>query len=292
MGYNAPHFTDSSLTLFEYTMQRRTFIQLTALAVLGTQVPGAWARVEPEKPLDHGVRDRLMKSRNFQQTFEDDVILPPGQQAVMLGCLARLKRLQAYVGYGNFALLGFDRALYLAKRVSRVGAFTKEELEFMEMTFHRKAEVYGFMGEKPMDSLTGKIVKREIVKIPRTGNYLFRGKPRSVYRKICTQVGSDVVLTSGVRGMMKQFYLFLRKAKGSQGNLSMASRSLAPPGYSFHGVGDFDVGKKGYGIHNFTERFTETRVFQRLEDLGYIHFRYQRDNHLGVRFEPWHIEVT
>ena len=71
----------------------------------------------------------------------------------------------------------------------------------------------------------------------------------------------------------------------------MASRSLAPPGYSFHGVGDFDVGKKGYGIHNFTERFTQTNVYKNLTDLGYIKFRYERDNNFGVRFEPWHIEV-
>jgi hypothetical protein len=73
--------------------------------------------------------------------------------------------------------------------------------------------------------------------------------------------------------------------------LSMASRSLAPPGYSFHGVGDFDVGKKGYGIYNFTEKFTGTNVYHRLADLGYLKFRYGPDNNLGVRFEPWHIKV-
>jgi len=72
----------------------------------------------------------------------------------------------------------------------------------------------------------------------------------------------------------------------------MASRSLAPPGYSFHGVGDFDVGKKGYGIDNFTEKFTKTDVYKKLNDLGYIRFRYHQDNYLGVRFEPWHIKVV
>jgi len=91
---------------------------------------------------------------------------------------------------------------------------------------------------------------------------------------------------------MKQFLLFLNKTRQSQGNLSMASRSLAPPGYSFHGVGDFDVGKKGYGIHNFTKRFTETKIYEKLNDLGFIKFRYEQNNTLGVRFEPWHIEVV
>ncbi len=51
-------------------------------------------------------------------------------------------------------------------------------------------------------------------------------------------------LTSGVRGVAKQFILFLAKAEANGGNLSLASRSLAPPGYSYHGVGDFDVGEK------------------------------------------------
>ncbi len=91
---------------------------------------------------------------------------------------------------------------------------------------------------------------------------------------------------------MKQFLLFLNKTRHSHGNLSMASRSLAPPGYSFHGIGDFDVGKKGYGIHNFTKRFTETNIYKKLNDLGFIKFRYEHNNNLGVRFEPWHIEVS
>ncbi|MCG8565796.1 MAG: M15 family metallopeptidase, partial [Desulfobacterales bacterium] len=219
-------------------------------------------------------------------------ILPQAQQEVLTGCLARLKRVQRYVGYGNFALLGFDQAIYLARNYSRSGAFTRVELDFMEMIFYNRADAYGFMGEKPIESITQEISRKRIKKIPRTGNYLYRGEPEKVYASILKQVGKDAVLTSGVRGVMKQFLLFLAKAKSSKGNLSMASRSLAPPGYSFHGIGDFDVGKKGYGIDNFTERFTETQVYQKLEDLGYIRFRYERNNNLGVRFEPWHIEVV
>jgi len=101
-----------------------------------------------------------------------------------------------------------------------------------------------------------------------------------------------VVLTSGVRSVIKQFMLFLTKAYHHDGNLSLASRSLAPPGYSYHGVGDFDVGQIGFGVDNFTARFVETDVFQRLADLGYIDLRYQQDNPWGVRFEPWHIKIT
>ena len=69
-------------------------------------------------------------------------------------------------------------------------------------------------------------------------------------------------LTSGIRGVVKQFLLYLDKADNNHGNLSLASRSLAPPGYSYHGIADFDVGQIGYGILNFTGRFTTTEVFK------------------------------
>ncbi len=91
--------------------------------------------------------------------------------------------------------------------------------------------------------------------------------------------------------MIKQFLLFLNKAYNYDGNLSLASRSLAPPGYSYHGIGDFDVGQVGLGADNFTQRFTTTEVYRKLKDLGYIKIRYVEDNMLGVRFEPWHINV-
>ena len=100
-----------------------------------------------------------------------------------------------------------------------------------------------------------------------------------------------MVLTSGIRSVTKQFLLFLNKAYGSEGNLSLASRSLAPPGYSYHGIGDFDVGQTGLGPDNFTERFTTTSVYKRLNEQGYVRIRYPLDNMLGVRFEPWHIKV-
>ncbi len=273
-------------------MQRRNFIIWAGMGMVGLKTPLLMAGIQPDSRSDKGVKDRLIKERFFQQAFEDDVILPPDHLALLGTCLGRLKRVQRHVGYGNFALLAFDQALYLGRNYPRIGAFTREEQDFMDALFHRDASVYGFMGDKPMVSLTARVNKKDVVKVARTGNYLFRGDPETVYRDILDQVGGDVVLTSGVRGMMKQFLLFLNKTQTCKGNLSMASRSLAPPGYSFHGVGDFDVGKKGFGIYNFTEQFTKTRIYYRLMDLGYIHFRYGRDNGLGVRFEPWHIQVV
>ncbi|WDP93166.1 MAG: D-alanyl-D-alanine carboxypeptidase family protein [Desulfobacter sp.] len=241
---------------------------------------------------DPAIKDRLMKSRLYDRHFKDDILLAPAELPVFKSSLGRLNRIQRLVGYGNFCLLGFDEAMACGKSYARVGRFTREELQFLEKIFHSSAACYGFMGEKPITALTAVINRKKVRKIPRTGNYLFKGKPEKMYSDIRKQVGKDVVLTSGVRGVMKQFVLFLNKTAASGGNLSMASRSLAPPGYSFHGVGDFDVGKRGFGVDNFTEKFTRTRIYSRLSDLGYIKFRYDRKNELGVRFEPWHVEVV
>ena len=84
----------------------------------------------------------------------------------------------------------------------------------------------------------------------------------------------------------------MSKALKNHGNLSLASRSLAPPGFSFHGVGDFDVGQVGLGADNFTARFVDTDVYRQLKRLDYVNLRYERDNLLGVRFEPWHVKLT
>jgi len=248
----------------------------------------------PDSPVwvpDKAIKDRLMKTRLFDRHFRDDTMLPGPEMVLLKSCLERMKRLQRLIGYGNFCLAGFDETLAYARSYSRVGRFTGPELEFLEKIFYSPARSYGFMGEKPISEMTASINRKKTRKMAGTGNYLYRGKPTQMYLDIQKQIGRDVVLTSGIRGVMKQFLLFLNKTQASRGNLSMASRSLAPPGYSFHGIGDFDVGKKGFGIDNFTEKFTQTRVYNQLSDLGYIKFRYDRKNDLGVRFEPWHVEV-
>ena len=282
----------------QMAMHRRTFLKQAAFFLAITSVPPVFASEPARIVQDHTrrfdahVKDRLQKNRLFDKTYDDDIFLDQDLFPLLAVSLGRLKKMQNVVGYANFSLLNFDDALKFGRSYSSIGAFSKKEIDFLEMIFYSQVHNYGFMGEKPIKSMTGKIIKNKVTKIPHTGNYLYRGKPMQVYQAIKKQVGNDVILTSGVRSVMKQFLLFLNKAAASHGNLSMASRSLAPPGYSFHGVGDFDVGKKGYGIHNFTERFTQTEVYKKLTNLGYLKFRYDRNNDLGVRFEPWHIEVV
>ena len=90
------------------------------------------------------------------------------------------------------------------------------------------------------------------------------------YQQIRRDLGDTVLLTSGVRGLAKQYHLFLTKTVETRGNLSQAARSLAPPGYSFHAVGDFDIGKL---------------TFDGRQKLLSVHFGHDqiRENHREVR---------
>jgi hypothetical protein len=221
-----------------------------------------------------------------------DVLLSPAQRIIFDSALARLRRLQNYVGHGNFNIIGWDQSLMFARKRDSIGAFGQKELEMIEELFFTNAETLGFYGDKVVTNLSATIPKRDIDKIPWSGHFLFKGASTDTYNRIRRDLGDSVVLTSGIRSVVKQLYLFLNKADQVDGNLSLASYSLAPPGHSYHAVGDFDVGKKGFGSKNFSEAFAQTDEFKRLIDLGYLDIRYPQQNPFGVRYEPWHIKVV
>ncbi|MBC8412220.1 MAG: D-alanyl-D-alanine carboxypeptidase family protein [Nitrospira sp.] len=294
-------------------MNRRDFLRISALTLLSSAIsPEAFAsRFSPEDYDDY-IRDFLLplevasslqgqdltknkdyiqKMRNFNAPHKNDLILSDNDLQTFQATLHRIRKVQKIMGNGHFQKVGLDQAIRAGNNYSKIGSFTKKELEFMEKIFYRDAREYGFYGSKPIKNITENISEKDIIKVPYTGNYLYKGIPVRTYDQIKDKLGPDVILTSGVRGVIKQFYLFLNKTRRSDGNLSLASRALAPPGYSFHGNGDFDVGKKGFGVSNFTERFTTTEVYKRLCDLGYLKLRYPENNMLGVRFEPWHIKT-
>ena len=234
----------------------------------------------------------LQKMTNFENSHHEDVYLTPNQNALLGSVFRRMDRVQNVVGHGNFNVLGFDDALKLGNRYSSVGEFPNAEKEFVEELFAKNPRGYGFYGDKVIMNLTFKIAEKEMKKIPRTGHFLYRGEAEALYTQVKRDLGDKVFLTSGIRSVVKQTHLFLAKTIQSKGNLSRASRSLAPPGHSYHGIGDFDVGKVGFGTKNFTEDFASTDEFKKLVDLGYVDMRYPKNNLLGVRYEPWHIKVV
>jgi len=248
-------------------MQRRAFIGLMA----GTAV-SAMANVK-------------------QTQNETTVWLKDEQVNSFLHVQKKIELVKHYVGHGNFNILSYDDMLKTAARYSKIGKFTPEELAFMEEVFYAEPSEHGFYGKRTIPTLTTNINKKEVMKISRTGHYLFRGHSDESYNRVISDVGKSLMLTSGVRGVPKQMNLYFNKIKRTKGNITLASRSLAPPAYSYHSIGDFDVGKKGWGYKNFTVSFARTEEFWRLQKLPYISMRYTINNRDGVRFEPWHVKI-
>lgn len=231
------------------------------------------------------------KMEAFNAPHPEDRYIPKNQRKLLRTCVKRLDRVYDTVGHANFYLLGIDDAFKLSRGYKRIGRFTKPEIDFLESLFHRDAVAYGFYGKKQIASFTHQIPKTKVQRIPGSASYLFKGQPTELYRRLKRDIGDKAILSSGIRGIVKQSHLFLNKTYSNGGNLSLASRSIAPPGYSYHGIGDFDVGQEGFGHDNFSARFIESNVFKRLHDLNYICLRYTEDNPFGVRFEPWHVMV-
>ena len=234
----------------------------------------------------------ITKMTDFEQSHAADAYLERDQYPVLISSFKRIDRVQSLVGHGNFNVVSFDEMLGYGHNHSSVGEFTQAEKTFLEGLFAANAKRYGFLGKKVIDELTAQIPVKDRKKVGRTGHFLYRGESEKLYKKLQQDLGTSIVLTSGIRGVVKQTHLFLAKTIQSKGNLSKASRSLAPPGHSYHGVGDFDVGKLGFGRKNFTQAFADTNEFRKLVDLGYVSIRYPLGNKFGVRYEPWHIKVV
>jgi len=291
-------------------VNRRDFFKISTSSIVLTSAPSLLAM--PTENMDMHIRDSInfeykeisqfiqsQFSLNHKQCkeFSKEIsekkpIIARYENKILLQSISlKLKQTQKVVGYGNFNLLSFDELLKLAISYPKIGSFNKEELDYIENVFYTHASEYGFYGKKVTHKLSDRITRNETVKIPHTGHYLYKGEPVDVYERLKKEVGPSIVLTSGVRSVVKQLDLFLYKANKLDGNYSQAAHSLAPPGYSFHGVSDFDVGKVGFGYKNFTSSFAKTKEYADLQKLGYISIRYPRNNPFGVRFEPWHIKV-
>ncbi len=261
----------------------------------GIPTPAPVAESKPEFSIadldDAQVETYLKKIRNFDAVFASDIYLDPRYETLLLRTAKHLAAVESYIGHGNFNLMSFDEMLQAGKTFPKIGEFKPDELNFLEEIFFANPNRYGFFGKKISRDITDYIPKKDVAKISNSGHYLLRGESLNLYNQIRKDVGNNVILTSGVRGNVKQMHLFLAKTIEAQGNLSRASRSLAPPGHSYHGVGDFDIGKIGYGEKNFSSDFSNTAEYKRIAELGYVDIRYPTDNLFGVRFEPWHIKL-
>ncbi|MEA3352727.1 MAG: D-alanyl-D-alanine carboxypeptidase family protein [Campylobacterota bacterium] len=223
---------------------------------------------------------------------KDDRVFLDAEDLITLKTLdIRLRRVKRYVGFGNFNFLSLDQMFYYGRNYSSIGEFTKNEISLIEKLFYENPSNHGFYGKRTVDKITNRISSKEIVKIPYSGHYIYKGKPYEDYNRILKDVGNDIILTSGVRNVVKQLSLYVSKIRRVNGNISKASSVIAPPAFTYHAISDFDVGKKGWGSKNFTSAFARTSEFYKMRKLDYIDIRYTVNNKDGVRFEPWHIKV-
>ncbi len=222
---------------------------------------------------------------------DSDIYLNKEEWELLIRVNTRLKRIKKHVGFGNFNLISFNETLFYARSYSKIGAFTKKELELIDKLFHEDPKIYGFYGERTCLRIDNEVLKKQVTKIPYTGHFIFQGKALEDYYNLKKDVGDTLILTSGVRNIVKQLSLYVNKIYNSRGNMTKATKGIAPPAYSYHTVSDFDVGRKGWGYKNFTADFASTDEFNKMTKLDYIGMRYKKNNKDGVRFEPWHIEV-
>ena len=231
-----------------------------------------------------------MLANDFTKS-SDDIYLSYQEYITLASLNTRLKRLRRFIGYANFNIVSYKDALFYGRNYSAIGAFTKEELSLVEKLFFENSNQYGFYGAQTCSDINNKVLKKDVVKIPHTGHYLFKGKPLNDYEMLKKDIGDTLVLTSGVRNVVKQLSLYVNKIYNTGGNITQASISIAPPAHSYHTISDFDVGRRGWGYKNFTADFASTKEFEEMIKLDYISMRYNKNNSDGVRFEPWHVEV-
>jgi len=221
-----------------------------------------------------------------------DIWIKNEQKAVFESVIKKLDMVERTVGYAKFNLISLDETLKIAKNFSKIGAFSAAEIAYIEEVFYTDPVVYGFYGKRTIEKLSDTINEKDVVKIDGTGHYVYRETSQELLQRLMKDIGPTLILTSGVRSMVKQLSLHLEKIKSESGNITVASRSLVPPGFSYHSVGDFDVGKKGWGHQNFTANFARTEEFWNLQKLSYVSTRYTIGNGDGVRFEPWHVKIV
>jgi len=228
---------------------------------------------------------------NADLLFSNDIYLSPSEYSSLLSLDSKLTKIKRHVGFGNFNLISYGDALKIAKLNSKIGAFSSNELALIDRFFYEDPSQYGFYGERTCYDINNAISKKDVIKIPHTGHYIFKGIATQDYKRIIGDIGDTLYLTSGVRNVMKQLSLYCSKLKRVKGNITQASKDIAPPSHSFHTIGDFDVGKLGLGAKNFTSAFARTDEFKEIIKLDYIKIRYSANNSDGVRFEPWHVKI-
>lgn len=258
-------------------MKRRTLLSLPLLAISAAAAPALAAPTTPRSASEGG-------------SAEDQGSLDPLRwpQTRFRKLAARLRAAADVLGYGNFNLVSFDEVRVAAQR-TRAGAFTAGEERDFEAVFQLDPQRIGFFGERVVHDLSFSLPRERLVAVRGTPHLLYP-QASELFDKARAKIGNQLIVTSGVRGVPKQLLLFLQHA--ARDSINPTRHSVAPPGFSYHAVGDMDVGDARLGAANFTSAFARSDIYRQLQQMPEIRFRYPENNQLGVIFEPWHIAVV
>lgn len=199
----------------------------------------------------------------------------------------RLGQAQSSIGHGRFNLASFDDVRAALGKHAPLSS--REENEFAAL-FALDARRIGFLGPRVVQQLSAALPLDQLQAVPPTGQHVFPAA-FELFMRARKVVGEQLIVTSGARGVPKQMLVFINSALHG-GMIARPVHSVAPPGYSYHAVGDIDVGDRRLGGVNFTEAFANSPTYKTLAALAYIHFRYPRHNPYGVQFEPWHLQIA
>ena len=193
-------------------IKRRDFLKTLTTVTLGCgfapfalAAPSTKDHKHPPNPGRTFSQPYLSKIKYYNRHHGDDIFLKPEELRLLKKAVRRLFRIQQTVGFGNFYLLSFDETLKISRTYASVGSFRSSEVEFLERIFYSDATGYGFYGKKPLTNITDALDQARIVKVPNNHNYLYKGESLETYERIKKDVGDRAILTSGLRGISKQF---------------------------------------------------------------------------------------
>ncbi|NQY95366.1 MAG: hypothetical protein HRT43_14465, partial [Campylobacteraceae bacterium] len=196
------------------TMERRKFLNYLQLGTISTAaLPFANNNLFASTFNRHRHDVKIEK----KSLITSDIYLPSEHYKILKSVKNKLKLIQRYVGYGNFNIISFDKAVSTARWGRGIKRFTKEELNFMESMYYYDPSIHGFYGQRTSVNLTDKIRKKDVLKVPRTGHYLFKGKTVETYTHMKKDIGETIILTSGVRSIVKQMKLYIDKIDKTNG---------------------------------------------------------------------------
>ncbi|MFA6789479.1 MAG: twin-arginine translocation signal domain-containing protein, partial [Arcobacteraceae bacterium] len=156
-------------------MNRRNFLKLIATSTaLGAVGQDLLAKTIISEDGDFYTVDSLTKEQELSKP--KDLFLDQKYHESFYSVIKKLNFIQRDVGFGNYNIISFDATIKQARMSSKIGAFTKDELAFMEYIFYYNPDVHGFYGERTCNKITESIKKSEIIKVPYTGHYLFKDR--------------------------------------------------------------------------------------------------------------------